>query len=257
MSINFELSKKVEFALEKVGLANITAQVAAVFDVSGSTQELFYDGHMQKALNVLAHVAFNLDDNNNLDTFIFSNSARQISEGVVPENYVNYIKDYVTISDYGNILWRGTYYSQFIQMLIDTYESAEHEEVVEAKHNSLLESASKFVKSIFCSTPDPLAMVSTEENFPVFAIILTDGEDSEQEQTKARFDQYSNANIFWQFVGIGDDSFNFIKKLAVKYDNIGFASINDLTAQSDEDLLGHMISEKFSTWFKAKHPNSK
>lgn len=235
-TLMFDLTKKVSFALEKVGLEKLVAQVAAIFDVSGSTEDLYKFGTMQEALNVISAIAFNLDDNENLDTYIFGDNCIQI-QSVIPSNYSNFIKQEIINK---KLIGGSTYYYKFVQQLIDDYFNKEtpNQNVFKGLFQKVFGK-----KNTDCN--------ETENDFPVFAIVLTDGEDLDQEKTKEILNQYTNKNIFWQFIGIGNaKQFDFIKSLSQQHGNIGFSNVQDLAKTKNEALLEQLISGKFAGWIK-------
>jgi len=60
--------------------------------------------------------------------------------------------------------------------------------------------------------------------------------------------------IFWQFVGIGKSSFDFLEKLdnlkGRVVDNANFFAVNDINAITDQELYQRMLTE-FPLWLKA------
>jgi hypothetical protein len=63
----------------------------------------------------------------------------------------------------------------------------------------------------------------------------------------------SKQGIFWQFVGIGKEKFNFLQKLddlTERFiDNADFFKLNDFNSISDEELYDRILTE-FPTWLK-------
>ena len=63
----------------------------------------------------------------------------------------------------------------------------------------------------------------------------------------------SEAPIFWQFVGIGNESFEFLKKLddidERKVDNANFFALNNFASISDNDLYRRLLSE-YPQWLE-------
>lgn len=100
-----------------------------------------------------------------------------------------------------------------------------------------------------------------ESNMPTFVIFITDGDcfDSDKDRTTKAIKEASNKPIFWQFVGIGGSSFNFLEKLddmkGRVIDNADFLKISNLTKINDEDLYKALLGE-FPDWLKeAKSKN--
>lgn len=86
-----------------------------------------------------------------------------------------------------------------------------------------------------------------EYKFPAFVIFITDGENFDKLETERALIEASNYDIYFQFIGIGYQKFDFLNKLdnlrGRKFDNAGFIAINDLDRISDEDLYDKLLDE--------------
>ncbi|MGL6098851.1 MAG: VWA domain-containing protein [Fusobacteriaceae bacterium] len=86
-----------------------------------------------------------------------------------------------------------------------------------------------------------------EFKFPAFVIFITDGEPMDPSQTRDALIEASNYDIYFQFVGIGSESFKFLQEMdnlkGRKFDNAGFIGIRDLTRISDEELYDSLLDE--------------
>lgn len=82
---------------------------------------------------------------------------------------------------------------------------------------------------------------------PNYVIFITDGENSDHGATTRIITEASKAPIFWQFVGIGDEDFKYLKKLddmGGRYvDNADFFSIPNINAMSDNELYTKLFDE--------------
>ncbi|GCD11702.1 vWA domain-containing protein [Clostridium tagluense] len=90
-------------------------------------------------------------------------------------------------------------------------------------------------------------------NIPTFVIFITDGENNDREQAKQAIIEASNHNIFWQFIGIGNESFRFLSELDTmqgrKVDNANFFKLKDMSKISDEKLYDMSMNE-YPSWEK-------
>lgn len=88
-------------------------------------------------------------------------------------------------------------------------------------------------------------------DIPTYVIFVTDGDCWDKEDSEEAIKVASKHNIFWQFVGIGKQSFEFLEELddmPGRYlDNADFFNINDLHSMSDEDLYNKLLTE-FPNW---------
>lgn len=86
-----------------------------------------------------------------------------------------------------------------------------------------------------------------EIKFPAFVIFITDGENADPSQTEKALREASKYDIYFQFVGIGDEEFNFLRKLdnlsGREFDNAGFIDIDDLNKLTDEELYESLLDE--------------
>lgn len=82
---------------------------------------------------------------------------------------------------------------------------------------------------------------------PVFVIFITDGENNDRYETEKALIKASSYPIYFQFVGIGDEYFEFLQDLdnlkGREFDNAGFISIRELNKISDDDLYDKLLDE--------------
>lgn len=100
-----------------------------------------------------------------------------------------------------------------------------------------------------------------EGNIPTFVIFITDGDcfSSDKTPTEEAIRKASNKPIFWQFVGIGNSSFDFLESLddmQGRYiDNADFLKISNVCNLSDEELYKALLGE-FPEWLNAAKLNN-
>lgn len=258
-----DLTKKVGIVLEKRKLFNLMVKVGAAFDVSGSTQGLFSNGTMQRALNRVFAIADKVDDNHTLDTWIFSNASKEL-EGINPDNVDTYAQDLIVNNpdrEVQYVLWGGTRFTPFMGQIVEFYypdETATVEAIEQPSSGGLFGK----VKALFGAKPKtaaaPIATAASEAEpeLPAFVMPFTDGENGDQDQTEALIKATQGKGVFWQFVGVGDEKFGFLKRMATTYGNVGFVDIRDLDKLSASDLYEALITEKFASWIKANYPQA-
>lgn len=237
MGINVELAKKIEVQLSKLNIKEFEhkCQVQLVLDTSGSTTSDYRNGAYDQALNILAHTAFILDDNGKLETFSFNNNCKQLKD-INQENYSNYIKLYVQKEVGG-----GTYYHSFVENI------AEDDYIKNKSSNSFISKAFSFFNKSNKENEK-----KEEVNLPKLIFILTDGQDLNPELTLEYFEKYKDLNIFWSFVGIGNNisEFKFIEQLSKEFSNIGFTNIADLKKLSENEIIECILNSNLSNWLK-------
>lgn len=98
-------------------------------------------------------------------------------------------------------------------------------------------------------------------DIPTFVIFITDGDcfSSDKTPTEEAIRKASDKPIFWQFVGIGDSSFDFLESLddmQGRYiDNADFLKISNVCNLSDEELYKALLGE-FPDWLNAAKLNN-
>lgn len=155
----------------------------------------------------------------------FADYAKQCT-GMTISNYESYIHDFVDDNNYG-----GTNYEPPLKII----------------YNQQFEKKRLFKKTI--------------SQTPTFVIFITDGENFDEYETNNIVRKLSDTNVFVQFVGIGgigDCSFNYLKKLddlsGRKCDNTGFVKATDLMKFSDIELYTMLLSQ-YPEWLKDKGIN--
>lgn len=218
---NVELNKKIslrkEILLDEVKKQNIsinTARVVFVLDHSGSMRTMYRDGTVQDVLERIFPIAMHFDDNAEMEFYWFDNLYKELE----PVNYdtIDGYVEKVILSE--NEHFGGTCYAPVMNEIFSRY----------AKR-------------------DPM-------NIPTFVIFITDGNNSDKRATKDVLTEASRYNIFWKFVGIGSETFEFLEKLDnLKdrfIDNANYISINDIKSIND-NVLYSKILEEYSDWLEA------
>lgn len=94
---------------------------------------------------------------------------------------------------------------------------------------------------------------TTEPGDPAYVLFITDGDNHDKAEAEEAIVKASKFPIFWQFVGIGGSTFEFLDKLDTMsgrfIDNANFFALNDINRVSDEDLYQRMLVE-FPSWLK-------
>lgn len=102
---------------------------------------------------------------------------------------------------------------------------------------------------------DIVAKYAHEEpsNIPTFVLFITDGENFDRAEAKRAITEASKYNIFFQFIGIGNENFEFLKQLdemGGRYiDNANFFEIENIDNISDSELYDLLLQE-YPLWEK-------
>ena len=230
MSINLQK----ETAIKKLNLRKDTldlvlkdkqidyrARVAVVLDKSGSMRKLFKDGSVQAVLERLFPLALKFDDNEELDFWLFNDDFLRMPP-VTFDNFHSYVESEI-MTGIAAKFWGKTLYAPVMN---DVYKKYVEEE------------------------PDKT---------PTYIIFITDGNNTDKKNTKEILKTAGNHNLFWQYVGIGDEKFDFLKKLddlsGRFIDNANFFEVSNFSNISDEQLYQLLLTE-YPLWLQeAKKAN--
>lgn len=94
----------------------------------------------------------------------------------------------------------------------------------------------------------------TEPGDPAYVAFITDGDNQDKSVAEKVIRMASDKPVFFQFIGVGHASFNFLHRLDEMdgrvVDNAGFFEVGDIDGMSDEELYDKMLSE-FPDWLRA------
>lgn len=212
------LAKKAQLSLEKNNLSNVRARVGLVLDNSGSMYGQYLDGDVQQVVNRVVPLAVHFDDDGELDCWAFADKPVQLSP-VTLKNYASFIE-----KDNGGFeRWKvgdcGNNEPAVIKMIIDYY----------------------------CASRDLT---------PVYLIFISDGGVYMDNEIAQLLKKASSLPIFWQFVGIGGDSYGVLEDLDTMtgriVDNCNFFALDDLRSVSEQELYDRLMAELPSWLHEAK-----
>lgn len=199
----------------KVDMAKHTARVALAMDYSGSMDDLFRNGDVQKVVTRLLPIALRFDDNGELESWLFSNNKQRL-EPVTVDNYDTYVDSVMKKS---HMAMGGTNYAPVLRDIVNHYKNIE------------------------------------PSSIPAFIIFITDGENWDATETNEIVRELSNYNMFVQFIGIGDENFRYLKELdnlsGRKHDNTGFTAVKDMNKLTDEQLYTEILRQ-YKDWLNNK-----
>lgn len=199
----------------KIDMSKHTARVALAMDYSGSMRELYYSGDVQDVITRLLPIALKFDDNGELESWLFSTQCDGQPAANI-NNYKNYV-DKVMLKS--RMSMGGTCYTPVLEEIVHYYKDKEPSDI------------------------------------PAFVMFITDGENSDPRDTENIIRELSNYNMFVQFVGIGDENFNFLEKLddlsGRKMDNTGFIRVKDMSKMTDEELYTEMLRQ-YKDWLNKR-----
>ena len=230
MAINLEKinlqKEQVNDLKKKAGIGSRSqAQVVLALDFSRSMSTLYNNGTVQKTVERILPFGLAFDDNGEVDTYIFENGYNKIKQPITLENVDGYVNNYI----YGKYQMGGTNYSPVLNAIYDDFK--------QSKSGGLFGLG---------GTEQPM-------EYPVYIIIITDGDNFDKPETESVIKKMSEKGFFIQFIGIGNAGFSFLEKLddmgGRKLDNVNFFNVNNLNSFSDEALYQGLMSE-YPEWYK-------
>lgn len=241
------LKKKVGIVLEKRKLPQITCEVKFALDISGSMQGLYKNGTVQNLTDRLLAVASRFDDNGEMEVWTFTNDFDE-APVVTEAMHEGYIDKHI-LNNHNIQKWGGTCYAPVMFDIINQSFTEEKKVVTQ------VEQRPGFFGKLFGAKPavttvEFFEIGEREPKFPIFVPFVTDGDNSDHEQAERVIKECSNKNIYWMMVGIGRESFSWLKKMADKYQNVGFVKIENLEKVSDEDFYMQLLNDEFCEWVK-------
>lgn len=202
----------------QIGLDGQAAEVVLALDYSGSMSLLYRNGTVQKTLERLLPLGLAFDDNGAIDFYLFSDGVNALPINVTLKNLDGYIDKHIT----GQYQMGGTNYAPVIKEIVQKYGKTT---------GGFLGVGAK---------PAP-------RELPVYVIYITDGDNYDRQETERIVQQASEHAIFFQFVGIGSEHFEFLNKLdnlsGRKVDNANFFKVPDLTTIDDNQLYSLLMKE--------------
>lgn len=195
----------------KIDMTKHVARVALAMDYSGSMDRLYYNGSVQNVITRLLPIALKFDDNGELESWLFSNQEERLP-AVNVNNYENYVQKVMMKA---RMSMGGTNYAPALKDMVKYYKDIEPSSV------------------------------------PAFIIFITDGENFDKAETNKIIKELSNYNIFVQFIGIGNESFTYLKSLdnmeGRVHDNTGFTAVKDMNKMTDGELYTELLRQ-YKDW---------
>lgn len=211
-----ELSKKLNLEGQK-------AQVVLCLDYSGSMSNLYHNGAVQELVERILPLGLAFDDNGEVEMYIFDDRCTKIDYNITRNNIQGYVDKQILKEGYD---MGGTAYEPVFKRIVRDFAR------IETEGGFLGLGGKKVFKTMA---------------LPVFVIFITDGENSDHQEAKEAIVEASKAGIFFQFIGIGDAGFQFLKRLDTmsgrNIDNANFFSIPDLSGKTDEELYELLLTE--------------
>ena len=205
--------KSVKIVLEKKKLTEVTARVGLVLDITGSMRTLYKNGTVQKVVERILAIASQFDDDGMLDVWVYDNEFSRLKP-VSERDFEGYVNRIILDNH-----------------LVHKFGRNDEPPVMR----------------------DVLKKYLAEEssNDPAYIVFINDG--GCKKTIKPIIKESAKHPVFWQFVGIGNGNFDFLKKLDEMegrvVDNANFLHIENIDKISDGQLYDSLLTE-FPSWLR-------
>ena len=233
-------------------------RVGVCLDVSGSMKDEYMDGHVQNALTHLLGFAMHVDRTGRLDVFTFENEASQCRQPATQGNYHDYVQRYI-LDDSSVDKWGATDYAPVVHLAYKHYYP-------DLTHLHTSEGAREHVKKMKTpghgffhrlfhrheDGPPPAAPTPVQGVPPTLMLFLTDGSNSDEDDTRHALHAGLTLPLFWSFVGLGEaHHFKFLREISEDLD-AEFVNLSHVRI-SDDELYRELISSKLTNWLRNLH----
>lgn len=252
--IKIDLEKRVVDANQLPDDINVTLAL----DVSGSMSGLFQDGSVLHTLQRVVAVSNVIDDDGILNFHCFSSSS-------FPQDDIEAKRDFKKLPQLIKDLcrkrggfWGGTYFQPVLRGIVDGHKGdsptpAPTTKVVnkQVPVTSFIGKMWNIIRGVFGLVPNmqtvqetvviPAPLKAAEVSGPTkqLVILITDGDNSDERETKAFFDKMLKDNqFFFQCIGVGHSS-AFLQKCANDYANVGYTELSSF--KEDDDALTNAL----------------
>ncbi|WP_286230892.1 vWA domain-containing protein [Neobacillus mesonae] len=205
--------KSVKIVLEKKSLNKVRARVGLVLDITGSMRSLYKNGTVQKVVERILAIASQFDDDGLLDVWVYDNEFSRLKP-VSERDFEGYVNRIILEDD-----------------LVHKFGRNDEPPVMKDVLKKYLE--------------------EEPSDDPAYIVFINDG--GCKKTIKPIIESSAKHPVFWQFVGIGDGNFDFLKTLDTMegriVDNANFLHIAEIDKISDSQLYDSLLNE-FPSWIR-------
>jgi hypothetical protein len=220
-AIVLDLGKKFELNLTKAGFDKIPLmRTRTAIDKSGSMDDLYSNGFVEKTIELFMGAAAKFDDNGELEYTFFNTSADDMKS--------------IDINSYKNIripsAQYGTNYVPALKELVDLGSKK----------------SGGIFGSIFGGSNS-----SDKQEPPVYIAFITDGDANDQREAEQFMKDLEGTRNFVQFIILDEDvTLRNIEKLA-NYKNAAYSVIKNPSKLSVDELYELIANQKLLNWYKS------
>lgn len=246
-----DLSKKFTLNLEKSGVLVIPTLAARLaVDKSGSMDDEFRDGLVDRTIALFSAAALKFDDDGQLEMGFFNNYMERTPDANANDNG-NYLRR-VRQSAGG-----GTSYAPIIVEFESKRVVPTAAPVVAVPAPATAPEKKGFFSSIFGKKDEPVAAAPVETGpkagecaVRAYVGIITDGDANDNRQFEAVLARTSG-DTFFQFIAIGNGvRTEYLTSIAAKYPHVAFMHLPDPKRTTDDQFYEKLCNDKLASWIK-------
>lgn len=234
-TVILDLKKKIELNLEKKGIVDIPPlRTRLSVDCSGSMDDEFRNGWVQKAVDLFIAAALKFDDNGELEMSFFNNDLHDDYPVATIEDGGAYMKTKAKrVRAYG-----GTSYAPIIEWLFD-------------KETVVQEGSKAGFFGRLVGQRDVEAVKELHQGSELgYLGVITDGDNADPRQFETIL-RGTNNNVFIQFIAIGNQvRVDYLKRIAEQYPHVHFIHIKDPHSTTPDTFYEQLVNDKLATWIK-------
>lgn len=230
------LAKTAIEVVDLSGLNGQKAKVAVALDYSGSMQDVYRSGAMQRLVEKALALATQFDDDGSIDFFVFDSTAAYLGE--------------ISIDDFAGSVDRLT---KGRRMGSTNYSDA----FLTVRNHFGFAPPAPPKKGFFglrkAQPAQSGSAAPSQAEMPVYALFLTDGSPDNKKAAIQALTEVSTAPIFWKFLSIGKQPMEFLEQLDTLeerfVDNAHYEPIGDVDLIGNAALFKKMLQE-FPDWIR-------
>lgn len=212
--------------------------VKIALDISGSMNGLYKSSVVQQTVERLLGLGMNLDSNKSIEVYLFG--VNDYYAGEATEGNIEGFVQREILSRFR--LENSTNYAGVMKRI--GKDAVGYEGNVPVKEQKSGGVFGMFKKK----EAEPVSVVkNTADAEATVVYFITDGNNHDKDETRRVIKELSKEPIFWQFVGIGRERFNFLEELddmgGRHVDNADFFKIQDISKVSDSELYDKLLTE--------------
>lgn len=245
-----ELSKIAETVILGRGNADIQANVIVAYAISDSMSKKYRSGLMQDVADKLLALGMILDPEQTIDVFAFDHQSYDIGRVSLNNNY-QYIDRNLTSRVGGDTLYAPVMKEILQSVGINIRTAMQQAAPPPVSKKGLLSRI--FGSKETPPAPETLAMAIEPMVRPVYVILITDENNTDQSETEVVIRASSHYGVFWKFVGLGSEDFSLLENLeeleGCLIQNTSFSQIPKIDRLADDRLYSKLLGG-FAEWLQ-------